>query len=31
MIGNGYARMSAGFASWQHILMGGARCGTTLT
>ena len=31
MIWNGYARMSAGFASWQHILMGGARYGTTLT
>ena len=31
MIWNGYARFSAGFASWQHILMGGAGHGTTLT
>lgn len=31
MIWNGYGRMSAGFASWQHILMGGAAYGTTLT
>ena len=31
MIWNGYARFSAGFASWQHILMGGAVYGTTLT
>ena len=30
MIWNGYARMSAGFASWQHILMGGAVYGTTI-
>lgn len=30
MIWNGYSRMSAGFASWQHILMGGAAYGTTL-
>ena len=31
MIWNGYARFSAGFASWQHILMGGAGHGTTLS
>ena len=31
MIWNGYGRCSAGFASWQHILMGGAAHGTTLT
>lgn len=31
MIWNGYGRISAGFASWQHMLMGGAAHGTTLT
>lgn len=31
MIWNGYGRMSAGFASWQHILIGGAAYGTTLS
>lgn len=31
MIWNGYGRCSAGFASWQHILMGGAAHGTSLT
>lgn len=31
LIWNGYGRFSAGFASWQHILMGGAAHGTTLT
>jgi hypothetical protein len=31
MIWNGYGRCSAGFASWQHIIMGGAAHGTTLT
>jgi hypothetical protein len=31
MIWNGYARMSGGFASWQHVIMGGAAYGTTLT
>lgn len=31
MIWNGYGRISAGFASWQHILMGGAAHGTSLS
>ena len=31
MIWNGRGRMSAGFASWQHMLMGGAGHGTTLS
>ena len=30
MIWNGYGRCSAGFASWQHIIMGGAAHGSTL-
>ena len=30
MIWNGYSRFSVGFASWQHVLMGGAAHGTTL-
>ena len=28
---SGYARMSAGFNSWQHVIMGGAAVGTTLS
>ena len=27
----GYARMSAGFSEWRHMIMGGASAGTTLT
>ena len=30
MIWNGYGRCSAGFASWQHMIMGGAAHGSTL-
>lgn len=30
MIWNGYARMSVGFPSWQHVILGGAAYGTTL-
>ena len=30
MIWNGYGRMSVGFPSWQHVIMGGAAHGTTL-
>lgn len=29
MIWNGYARMSVGFPSWQHVIMGGAKVGST--
>ena len=29
MIWNGYARMSVGFPSWQHVIMGGAAHGST--
>ena len=28
---SGYTRMSAGFFSWDHVIMGGAAVGTTLT
>lgn len=31
MIWNGYSRFSAGFTSWQHMILGGAAHGTTLT
>ena len=31
MIWNGYGRCSAGFASWQHMIMGGAAHGSTLS
>ena len=30
MIWNGYARMSVGFPSWQHVILGGAAYGTEL-
>lgn len=28
---NGYARFSAGFRNWRHVIMGGAKSGTTLS
>lgn len=31
MVTTGYARMSAGFNNWRHLIMGGALAGTTLS
>ena len=28
---NGYCRFSAGFRNWRHVILGGAKMGTTLT
>lgn len=28
---SGYCRFSAGFGAWQHVILGGAQVGTTLS